>query len=222
MCRLTGSCHASQHGAFSDIGDDNKTGIEGGRLGGKQVGDIDGGIEGGTSVNKEARESEGESNNGRSVGENNGAGDAGHNGGCNGGKEAGEGGAKDAHNETFTEGDKDASCVGASSGCRHKASKESLTDGGCIGGGGGPFTTFSCDIDFTSFTAASHMEAGSDGTCVGAGGGCISTKASNASLVRCCSQTGDVDDIASAGAATSCSKDSNDMTLGLATSICSS
>jgi len=137
-------------------------GIEGGRVGGKQVGDNDGGIEGGrvggkqvgdpvggTSDSKEARESEGESNNGRSDGENFGAGDAGHNAGIIGGKEAGEGGAIDAHNETFTAGDKDAGWDGACTGCRHNASKESLTDGGCIGGGGGPFITFSCATDFT-------------------------------------------------------------------------
>lgn len=150
---------------------DNGLGNDGGRAGGKEAdkGDVSiGGNDGGKI----------------------GAGDDGHDG------SAGvDGGGRVAHRENLM-GDINAGCIddsGASHGGGKDASKESLMDGACVGGGGGPFTSMAlCDIAFAWLPSAraALMEVckvvGKVGACVGGGGSPISTAWPEDSKRACC------------------------------------
>jgi len=158
------SSQAFQQGASNRDGD-NGLGNDGGRAGGKEAdkGDVSiGGKDGGKF----------------------GAGDAGGNVGGHDGNAGAQDGGRVAHREKLM-GDIDVGC-GGDSGAFHangmEASRESLIDGACIGGGGGPFASIvlpGIALAWPPSAGAAFLEArkvaGKIGAWAGGGGGPIST-----------------------------------------------
>jgi len=154
---------------------DNGLGNDGGRAGGKEADKGDFSIGG---------------NDGGEIG----AGEVGRNVGGHDGSAGADGGGRVAQREKLM-GDINAGCIGES-GASHvggkDASKESLMDGACIGGGG-LFTSMAlCDIGLAWLPSAraALMEvcklAGKIGACIGGGGSPISTARSDDSKRACC------------------------------------
>lgn len=165
---------ASQQGAASNDGSCSAADSEGGRAGGNDAGQMLFSI-GGSEGGNEGAKSEASDGGGKK-----GAGDAGPNGACHGGpngagEKNGAGGGRDAHKETSTEGCRDDGFLG-SSGASHDggnaACRDTVTDAGCRGGGGGLlklgwFVSGACSAACIEIS----NPGGKEGAWIGGGGG---------------------------------------------------